>query len=77
MWLVTKVRGEEDIVLGAASTEEEAREMVCKSEAEEYMREQEALGVCDVDDDDDIKVKMRIENLADRIKKLNYKIERI
>jgi cysteinyl-tRNA synthetase len=75
MWLVTKVRGEEDIVLGAASTEEEAREMVCKSEAEEYMREQEALGVCDVDDD--IKVKMRIENLADRIKKLNYKIERI
>jgi hypothetical protein len=77
MWLVTKVRNEEDIVLGTASTEKEAREMVCKSEAEEYMREQEALGACDDDVDDDIKVEMHIKNLADRIKSLNYKIELI
>jgi hypothetical protein len=75
MWLVTKVRGEEDIVLGTASTEEEAREMVCLSEAEDYIKEREAFGAHDDDVDDDIKVEMHIKNVADRINKLNYKIE--
>jgi hypothetical protein len=76
MWLVTKVRGEEDIVLGAASTEQEAREMVCKSEAKDYIRELESLGIGD-DVDDDILTDIHIENIAERIKKLNYKIELI
>jgi hypothetical protein len=76
MWLVTKVRGDEDIVLGAASTEQEAREMVCKSEAEDYIRELESLGIGD-DVDDDILTDIHIENIAERIKKLNYKIELI
>jgi ABC-type Fe3+-citrate transport system substrate-binding protein len=73
MWLVTKVRGDEDIVLGTASTEEEAREMVCKSEAQDYIHELEELGMGIGDDNNDDEI--HIKNISDRIKKLNYKIE--
>lgn len=75
MYLVTKIKGDENIVLGTASTEEEAREMVCMSEGKDYMREQEALGANDDDVDDDVLVEMHIQRLGERIAKLNYKIE--
>ena len=77
MWLVTKVRGNENIVLGAAPTEEEAREMVCKSETEDYLREQKVLSPSGDDLNDDVVVEMHIRNINQRLKALNYKLELI